>query len=82
MEKETIEPKWIELENDHDGYTVTLRDEDDEEIETHRFGTDLLGAVIRVQQLQSRMPGDPSLNAYIMLNGFPRKHPNQTTLGN
>ncbi|MBT7349753.1 hypothetical protein HN803_03070 [candidate division WWE3 bacterium] len=80
MERKTIKPEYIELLNNLDGYKVTLYDVLDEVIETYHFGQDLLGAVIRIQQLQNRVlePDSPS----VAIGGFPLKHPNQTTLGN
>ena len=51
-----------------------------EEIQKHRFGNDLLGAVIRAQKLQSEMERYPD-GLFIFIHGFPNKHPNQTTLG-
>ena len=80
MEEEIIEPKWVQLSHKHDGYTTILYSEDDEVIETHHFGQDLLGAVIRAQQLQKRvLTGNPN-RCYVYISGFPNKHPNQTTL--
>ena len=76
MEGETIEPKWVQLRHNRDGYTTILYSEDDEVIETHHFGQDLLGAVICAQQLQTRTPMPHST----VIIGFPSKHPNQTTL--
>ena len=76
MEEETIEPNWIQLRATRGGYSVILYSDENEIIETHRFGQDLLGAVICAQELQIKTP----LLHSIVIIGFPNKHPNQTTL--
>lgn len=89
MEKDDIIliPVQIDIEHHRDQYTVTVfgRDSRDakggalKEMQKHRFGDDLLGAIIRAQKLQSEMDGYPD-GLFIFIHGFPNKHPNQTTL--
>tara|TARA_B100000900_G_C20413123_1_gene647708 strand:+ start:38 stop:313 length:276 start_codon:yes stop_codon:yes gene_type:complete len=89
MEKDDIIriPVQIDLVHHRGQYTVTVfgRDSRDakggglSEMQKHRFGDDLLGAIIRAQKLQSEMEGYPN-GLFITIYGFPNKHPNQTTL--
>jgi hypothetical protein len=84
-ELSNIEPTHIEISgNSLDGYMVYLTGDSDEElvdgvnIESHRFGKDLLGAIICAQKLQRKMLNQEKPAIFIV--GFPDKHPNQTTL--
>ena len=89
MEKDDIIliPVQIDIEHRQGEYTVAVygrdnRDADTgviDEMQKHRFGNDLLGAIIRAQKLQSEIEGYPD-KLSIWINGFPDKHPDQTTL--
>lgn len=85
MDEETTKPKYIEISGHGlDGYMVYLIGDSNEElvdgvnIETHRFGKDLLGAIICAQKLQRKILDQETPS--ILISGFPHKHPNQTTL--
>lgn len=72
-------PYQLILQQHRETYSVILRDVNGENVEKHNFGSDLLGALIKAQSLQvAYLDNDDCPNTII--EGFPNKHPNQTTL--
>lgn len=72
-------PYQLILQQDREIYSVILRDVNGENVEKHNFGSDLLGALIKAQSLQlAYLDNEDCPNTII--EGFPTKHPNQTTL--
>ena len=76
MEKK---PYQLILQQNRETYSVILRDVNGENVEKHNFGSDLQGALIKAQAMQvAYLDNDDCPNTII--EGFPNKHPNQTTL--
>ena len=72
-------PYQLIIQQNRETYSVILRDVNGENVEKHNFGSDLQGALIKAQSLQiAHLDNDDCPKAII--EGFPNKHPNQTTL--
>lgn len=72
-------PYQLIIQQNRETYSVILRDVNGENVEKHNFGSDLQGALIKAQSLQLVYLDDYDC-PNMLIEGFPNKHPNQTTL--